>query len=534
MHSLPPLSIGEQSFSELRKSGFLYVDKTKYLVDLIDGGSAYFLSRPRRFGKTLTVSTLESIFKGETQLFNGLYAERWLKRSDFSAFPVIPLSFGSVSAAIGIDKMRTQLKTRLLAIAKDNNLSLHETDPSEMFFQLVNKMKLKYNKNVVILVDEYDHPMLEFINDKEKATDIRAEIQDFLSVIKGTYRDIEFTFITGITNFRNQGLNLVLDNLNDITLDKNYAAICGYTQEELDKYFCRYIESLGKKKSLCDEVINNRIVELYDGFSFDGDTHVYNPLTINSLFKKQRFANYWFGTATPTYIENYLLDKAKSPCDYIEYDVPYDVITSPQEIEDVSPAILLCQSGYLTLRTADDSDIFSIVYPNNEVANSILRLASNNLFKSADNIAAKKKSFVDFFSKGDVANIIREFNDLLSQDIYDSYAMMTGEPVNHACYNRDILSTFICSTSWIDVSKEVYGSHGRTDILAKLRLNGTEKIYVFELKMLKDGSTPEVTLAEAKSQIIRRKYTEAIFLYDRCCHSGLDCHRQGVTNHSAL
>lgn len=290
--------------------------------------------------------------------------------------------------------------------------------------------------------------------------------------------------------------------MNDISLDEDYAAICGCTQEELDKYFAQCIRVLAAKKEIDDEVVKNKIEQLYKGFSFDGKIYLYNPDSLVNLFKKQEFDNFWFESATPTYIEKFLANKTVICSDYISHQVPRSLIRSPKEIEDVDVPIFLYQSGYLTLRVTHIKDMFSLVYPNEEVGNSMLRLASSNLFASSKEILRSQNSLVRCFENDDVSGLICEFGVVLAFGGYDTYAMTAINPANYECYIRDTLAAFLCGTYQINVSKEVFGSLGRADIVTKLNTIDLAKVYVFELKMLKEKSTPEGTLLEAKEQIL--------------------------------
>ncbi|MDR1857378.1 MAG: AAA family ATPase [Desulfovibrio sp.] len=316
------LPTGTADFTEIREKGALYIDKTKYLVNLIDSGKAYFLSRPRRFGKSLTVSTLESMFKGKNEFFKGLAAEEWFSRENFSPFPVISLDFIGVTGEFGIELLHEGFRIQLQSIAESYNITLKDNLPPYMFYKLVDALYSAFGKKVVILVDEYDHQINDFIDDPVRANEIRKTMQNFLSVIKWRNSRIEFIFVTGITKFSKTGLFSVLNNLNDISLDEDYSAICGCTQEELDKYFTKYVEELAAQTGKNERDVKNTIEQLYYGFSFDGKTYVYNPDSLVNLFLKRKFDNFWFESATPTYIEKFLANKTIICSDYIDHEAP--------------------------------------------------------------------------------------------------------------------------------------------------------------------------------------------------------------------
>jgi hypothetical protein len=512
MNGTQRLPVDMQTFSELRGKNCLYIDKTAHLVNMIENGKIYFLSRPRRFGKSLAVSTLKSLFLGQKNFFDGLAAQSWLSRKEFSPRPVISLSLFGVSASEGLDVMEGDLITMIRSVAGDYDIQLAEHKSRNMFYELVDKLEKLYNNQVAILIDEYDHPITEFIDDPKTANLARGKLQHFYSVLKDKDEKISFVFITGVTKFAKNGLFSALNNLKDISLHPEFATLCGFTQQEIENDCFKYVKEVAVANSMTADETLAKMDSYYNGYSFDGKQLVYNPYAVLNLFDTKKFRNYWFTSASPTHLEKYLAKRSILPSDYIETEVKQSHIDTPKEIENCDPAVFLYQAGYMTLRESKDPENFILVTPNEEVTESMLRLTADNLFATEDENAVKKKNAVTgFFQSGDVQKIMQEFNGILSLCGYDTYASLAANPASYECYNRDIIAAFLSGTCDILVSREVFGAVGRADIVAKLPKGYVQKVYIFELKMLQEGKKPEEVVQEAKNQILNRRYAEQHF-----------------------
>ena len=250
-----PTSI--QTFEKLREGNFVYVDKTKYLIDIIDNVNVCFFSRPRRFGKSLTVSTFDALFSGRKELFKGLYAEEFLNRPDFKPSPVIRLDMSKVITDSGIDGIRETISKQIKYIAKRLDVSLSDDKlPGSLFDDLIANTALKYSQKVVILIDEYDSPYTEFVNDTDMADKVRDVLRNCYSQIKANDEYIRFVFITGISKFTKFGVFSKLNNTTDISTMPEYAEMCGYTEEEIKRYFPDYLEDTAKDIGIStDELI---------------------------------------------------------------------------------------------------------------------------------------------------------------------------------------------------------------------------------------------------------------------------------------
>ena len=364
MTALPALSrkklpIGIQTFAKLRDDGHYYVDKTGYAVELAQSGNCYFLSRPRRFGKSLFLDTLKQMFEGKRSLFHGLAAdERW----DWSrTHPVIRISFGG-----GVLKNRAALDERLGELLQDNQdrlgLSCTHTSLSGRFSQLIAQAHAQTGQTAVVLVDEYDKPILDNITDSAVALDMREGLKDIYSVLKDADEHLRFVFITGVSKFSKVSLFSGLNHLEDITLDPRYSAICGYTDADVDTVFAPELPGLDREE----------IRRWYNGYNWLGEP-VYNPFDLLLLFRNREFKPYWFETGTPTFLVK-LLAKAETFTPDIGRLVATETLLSTFDVDNIPPEALMFQAGYLTIdhvwRIPGRMEV-TLKYPNLEVQASL-------------------------------------------------------------------------------------------------------------------------------------------------------------------
>jgi len=276
------LPIGIQDFSEIIKNSYLYIDKTEYVYRLLQG-KYYFLSRPRRFGKSLLISTLRELFSGNKDLFNGL----WIyDKIEWKKYPVIHISFANIGFQDGLENA---IESELHNIAKEYQIELTQTYHNQMFRELIEK--LAKTAQVVILIDEYDKPIIEYIDDIPKADANRKILRDFYSILKDSDAYIRFLFMTGVSKFSKISIFSELNNLDDITIDERFSTMLGYTQGELIKYFEKHLILL-KDKYLKNPNIEGEIKKWYNGYSWDGQNYVYNPFSILNLFSGLSFQNF--------------------------------------------------------------------------------------------------------------------------------------------------------------------------------------------------------------------------------------------------
>ena len=370
MQALP---IGIQEFQKLREGNFLYIDKTEFVYKLINSASYYFLSRPRRFGKSLLLNTIKEVFLGNKHLFKGLWIE---DKIEWKKYPVIKISFSN----IGFNEkgLIKAIIDELTTIAGKHNISLQEKTHGAAFKELIQKMS--ENGKVVILIDEYDKPIIDYIDNIPKADKNRGILKDFYSVIKDSDNYIRFFFVTGVSKFSKVSIFSDLNNLMDITLDENYATVTGYTQDELERYFPEYIKSVGEKYKGIFNDIMAEIKKWYNGYSWDGKNFVYNPFSMLNFFAMRSFRDFWFSTGTPTFLMKMIQEN-----NYTVFDLENRIVSlnalEKYEITSIALIPLLFQTGYLTIKEIDLREMtFKMDFPNKEVESSftIYLLASLN------------------------------------------------------------------------------------------------------------------------------------------------------------
>ncbi|HLB53385.1 MAG TPA: AAA family ATPase [Chlamydiales bacterium] len=488
--ALPQLQAGIQDFPILIKNGYTYVDKTRFLYALINKERpGCFLARPRRFGKSLLVSTLACLFKGERELFKGL----WIDSSDYNwqPHPVIRLDFTSITSDTS-EALTKSLKEAIASIATKYGIKGIKTDFVKSTFN--NLLEELYNRfgPVVILVDEYDQPISRYIDDPDKAEKNRDVLNEFYSNIKSQESYLRFIFVTGVSQFTKISLFSTLNNLNSLSFREDCADLLGLTENEIKTYFMPTIEHWAKKRNEAPEDTLALLKTWYNGYSFtesNSSPKVYNPISVLNFLKSGTLKDYWFETGTPTMAIK-LAQKRKFPLLSLENDVPAGhELEQSYDVTSIDIHTLLYQTGYLTIRKFDEaSQTFFLNFPNEEVrrsfANHLLPLFST---KNASDIQGiyyqltkhlQQHNFQQFF---DVFNI---FLDSIPHNIHKDIE----------AYYHSLLYLFL-KTLGFKVGAEVPTSHGRMDLLLKTDTD----IFVFEFKIDK-------TAQEALNQILAREY----------------------------
>ncbi|MDR2757405.1 MAG: AAA family ATPase, partial [Planctomycetaceae bacterium] len=364
------LPIGIQSFEDLRSNNYLYVDKTEIIHRMISTGKCYFLSRPRRFGKSLLVSTMEAIFKGRKELFDGLYIyDKW----DWSQnYPVIRIDWTRINLST-VDKMEISLCRYLRSIAQRYKITLLGETVSDCFDELIMLLYEQTGEKVVVLIDEYDKPITSHLFDSQLDI-IRKTVHDFYQVLKGSDEYLRFIFLTGVSKFSGLSIFSALNNLNDITLHKQFVSICGYTQEELENNFPEYIDSVADYLNMTKEKVLEQIRYWYNGYTWDGKTAIYNPFSTLMFFYAQHFNDYWFNTGTPTFLID-IIQRRNRTNTILEPFVVSDNIFKGYSLPDIEETPLLFQTGYLTIRhkeLIDGIPRYTLGVPNSEVNKAFL------------------------------------------------------------------------------------------------------------------------------------------------------------------
>jgi len=351
------LPIGIQNFGKLRTNGFIYIDKTEKIFDLVDGAGYYFLSRPRRFGKSLLVSTLKEIFSGNKELFKDLWIE---DKIDWKKYPVIHLDFANANyKSLGLEKA---IQIRLEDQASLHDIKLESETISDTLQELVRKLHKKFNERVVILVDEYDKPIIDFLGKDEVhiAEENRNIMKNFYSPIKSLDEHLRFFFLTGVSRFSKVSIFSDLNNLVDLTLNPLARTLLGYTQNELEYYFENYIKHIALEKQISETELKQQIKEWYNGYSFGGEK-LYNPFSIMNFMADEEFNNYWFKTGTPTFLVKLVAENNY----YQMKDIKLSLDSLDKfNLRKLDPIIILFQTGYLTLKEHLEADMYRLGYPN--------------------------------------------------------------------------------------------------------------------------------------------------------------------------
>ncbi len=505
------LPIGGQDFSDLRRNGFIYVDKTHFVADLVSASKYYFLSRPRRFGKSLFLSTLKAYFEGKKECFEGLYLEKWEEaqaaqggREAWQQYPVLYLDLNAKNYE-SRENLENVLDRHLLIWENKYGVKEKRVDLEDRFQSLLRYIYETTHQQVIVLVDEYDKPLLLTLEEglEDLNNEYRRILKGFFAVLKSGDPYLRFVFLTGVSRFSKISLFSDLNHLNDISLNRDYSSVCGITEDELKSNFQPEIKALSESEQLTYEETLEKLKQTYDGYLFiDGGVHVYNPFSLLNVFSDRMFFDYWFQSGTPTFLVQYL-KKAHFYLPDLENNVEIDLSSLNNFKVDVgSPIPILYQAGYLTLKSYNRrSGLYSLGYPNNEVKYGLIR----NLLPSYSNLdETKVQRFVwQFYEKvcsGDVASFMQVISDLLANIPYSSDSK---DDVRWREQNYQIAVALIFQFMGMYTQTEVYSAKGRADCVVY-----TEHIiYIFEFKLWSAG-----TAEEALTQIQAQEYYKPLRL----------------------
>ena len=483
---LKKLPIGIQTFSELvdPAENNIYVDKTEVIGTLAKSGKYYFLSRPRRFGKSVLLSTLAELFAANRPLFRGLFIEdKW----DWETrHPVIQISFGSGTYDTGL-----HFERQLTRVMWDNRERLGlepdagETDNITLFHNLIKKASRKYQQKVVILIDEYDKPVLDHITDREVARRNRDKLKGFYSTIKDLDEYIRFVMITGVSKFAKMNLFSGLNNLEDITIDERYATICGYTHAEVEENFGDYLAGVDTEK----------LKEWYNGYNYFGEP-VYNPFDILLFFSKNReYRPYWWSTGNPSFLID-LLKEQRRYLPELENYIADDIILDSFDVEHIDLVALLWQTGYLTFKSkqaAIDGIEYHLKVPNKEIQISLNNLFIQYLTNQSRELRSHKREFYRILADADLPAFRQSLTSLFAGIPYQNYANQIIE--KYEGYYASVIYAYLASLGLPFIAEDVT-SKGRVDLTIQL----PDKVYIIEFKVDQPG--------KALEQIKARKYHE--------------------------
>jgi hypothetical protein len=482
------LPIGIQTFKEMVTENYLYVDKTEYIYKLLsNGGKYYFLSRPRRFGKSLLISTLKELFLGNKDYFQNL----WIyDKMDWQEHPVIHLDFSGLRYG-NRRELTDTLEYLVNQNARANNVELTENGYDKRFNQLI--IQLSRKNRVVILVDEYDKPIIDFIDKPEIAMANRDILRGFFTSIKGADEYIKFALLTGVSKFSKVSVFSGLNNLNDITVDKKYAPMLGYTHDELLHYFNDRIEALAQEKQIDTASIVADIKDWYNGYSWDGRAFVFNPFSVLSFFSKEEFGNYWFESGTPSFLMKLIKDHKLDITQFESYRTG-EAIFESFELDKINIAALLFQTGYLTVKSVEPIDRtrrhYILSYPNQEVKESFLEhLLSDYSGRFPNEISILVYDLKKSLQSRNLDKFVEIMNSVFASISYNIF-------INdmEAYYHSVIYLTLMLLG--IDVQTEIQTNRGRIDAIVAM----DNTLFIMEFKL--------GTALEAINQIKQKKYYE--------------------------
>ncbi len=471
--------IGVQTFEKLRQEGFVYADKTALVYKMAHENSCYFLSRPRRFGKSLLLSTLKAYFEGKRHLFEGLAIADLEK--DWTEYPVIYLDLNA-KPFTKLQDLHDLLNDQLTVYELAYNSVAVDKSSEGRFRHLIRCAKQKTGRNVVVLIDEYDKPILQAIGNEELQDLFRNTLKAFYGVLKSADADLRFTLLTGVTKFGKVSVFSDLNNLEDISMNKQFYSVCGITEDELHDYFDDEIGELAKANNMNKEDAYAELRTNYDGYHFAHNTPgIYNPFSILLTLKNRSFGSYWFATGTPTYLVE-LLKKSDFTLEKLSsVEVGVDTLDSIHRA-DINPISVLFQSGYLTIKGYDkEFDLYALDYPNEEVRQGFVKFLLPYYTYCQD--SAQKtivRDFVLSLRGGDANRFMQLMQSLLADTPYE----LIRELENH--YQN--VMYIITKLMGFYIQAEYRTSCGRIDLLI-----GTDKyIYIIELKF--EGSAEEALL----------------------------------------
>ena len=491
------IPLGLQTFSEVRELGCAYVDKTHLAVKLAEEGKVYFLARPRRFGKSLFLDTLRNLFEAKRELFAGLYAEHaW----DWSVkYPIVKLDMSGGSA--NQHELKITLHNNLDNNARSLGVTLRGDTNPVRFYNLIYDLRAKYGKPVALLVDEYDKPMIDNIGDLELAQQMRKQLHGFYSIIKAADEHLRFVLLTGVSKFSKVSIFSGLNNLEDISLEPQYANVCGYTEHDLDTVFDQHLQGVDREQ----------LRHWYNGYNFLGEERVYNPYDVLNFIKrsqsfgKPHFRSYWFKTGTPTFVIK-LLARDNLLAHQIEPAEAHELLLDSSPIENLELTTVLFQSGYLTIDTVNDSNPHAVSYqlacPNQSVRSAL----QNSLFEhyTGSNVPSYSDTMLSALCNARLDVIEAELKRLFAGIAADNYRK--NNIADFEGYYASVIYSFFVGMG-LTVIAEDASSRGRLDMSIQVK----DKTYVLEFKVVDHKSRCNSALEQIIARNYAAKYTGAIY-----------------------
>ena len=495
--------IGIQNFEKIRKGGYCYIDKTALIYQMAKTGSYYFLSRPRRFGKSLLTSTLHAYFEGRKELFEGLAIDKM--ETEWSRHPVLHFDM-SMAKHVDKDSLVNLLGFMLAEYERTLGIDAAGTDPNLRLTNLIKRSYEQTGRKVVVLIDEYDAPLLDVVHEDENLPVLRNVMRNFYSPLKACDPYLRFVFLTGITKFSQLSIFSELNNISNVSMDEPYAAICGITEEEMLERMSGHIECLAGALEMSKEETLLKLKEKYDGYHFTWPSpDIYNPFSLLNALERRKIANYWFGSGTPTYLIEMLRKFKVSPSAIgmkkalsTSFDAPTERMTT------IVP--LLYQSGYITIKNYDKlTQLYTLDIPNGEIRVGLMQsLLPNYLAGDSDTGLATIGEMYGAIAGDDMDGALRLLQEFLSTVPYCDNTNYEGH------YQQLFYIIFSLFGMYVDV--EVRTPKGRVDVVMRT----ADMLYVIELKLGKDADA-------AMSQINLKNYPERFTL------SGLPVVKVGIS-----
>ena len=468
--------IGIQSFVDIRTDGYAYVDKTAFVYKLASSGKYYFLSRPRRFGKSLLISTMEAYFRGRRDLFDGLALSTL--ESDWQSYPILHMDLNSREYK-DESSLEAELNRHLEQWEKLYGDQYRDRATEERFLHVIEQAREVTGKRVVILIDEYDKPLLQAIGNKPLQEAYRSKLKAFYSCLKTMDSCIRFAFLTGVTKFGKVSVFSDLNNLEDISMLPSYIGICGITETELHQYFDEGVEVLARSNGISKADCYAKLKERYDGYHFrEHAERVYNPFSVLNTLKNLTFADYWFETGTPTFLVRQL-QKTNYPLDQMTREELYADTLNSIDVMDENPLPLLYQSGYLTIKDYDSRfRAYRLGFPNQEVEEGFVQyLLPYYVPKASEKNSFYVGKFIQDIERGDAEGFMRRLSALFADGDYQ----IAGDAELY--FQNAVYVIFKLLGFYVDVERHT--SDGRMDIL----MQTPDYIYILELKINQDAAT---------------------------------------------
>ena len=479
-----------QTFRELREQDCYYVDKTAYIERMLHEGKHYFLSRPRRFGKSLFLDTLKELFEGSEDLFEGLHIHAghdWLQRH-----PVVRLSFagGSFTEPANVNM---SVLAQLEAAAEREGVRVRYATAPERFAHLLRTLHTHTGQRVVVLVDEYDKPILDALEQPAAARANRDYLRGLYGVIKDSDAHVQFTFLTGISKFSKVNLFSQLNNLIDITLDPAFSSICGYTESDLDTVFAPELAGLDR----------DRVREWYNGYSWLGSEKVYNPYAVLLLLRRRKFAAHWFETGTPAFLVDLLFERRVSSVSLGDMLGTEELLSAfdvggRSAADHIGTEALLFQTGYLSIQSEQEvggETVYRLSYPNREVRQSLNRSLLSFLVQDAAGPAKSRIRLSRLLAAGDCAGMKELFHAFFASIPYQWY---TNDIIaDYEGFYASVFYSYFAALGY-DITVEESSSHGRLDMAVR----APGHVYLFEFKVA------EMSPGSALAQLRERRYAD--------------------------